>query len=244
MKVLLTNDDGIDAKGISILAEWAKQMFDEVWVVAPKVEQSGASHGIILRHSFEVKRRHVFDDLGIPSYHVDSTPADCVRYAFDKFGKFDLVLSGINHGFNIGYDISYSATCAGATEGCILGSKSVAISSDLGALDVAGEQLTHIWSFITNANILAYASLLNVNVPHDPQGMVLTEQGGVFYADHFEEVEPDQFHARGYIAHDPKEEHKDKFDTDAVLHHLISISPLSVHRTDLEALKALRGLTR
>ena len=106
MKILLTNDDGIGAKGISVLANWAKRL-GEVTVIAPKSEQSGKSHGINIHSEMEIK---AVDFPGAArAFAVDSTPADCVRFALLGLGeKFDLVLSGINCGLNIGTDIVYS----------------------------------------------------------------------------------------------------------------------------------------
>lgn len=233
MRILLTNDDGIEAIGLRYLAAWARHL-GEVTVVAPKVEQSGASHGIVLRRAFEVRPSTALADLGLEAWYVDSTPADCVRYAFDKLGTFDLVISGINHGFNIGHDISYSATCAAAFEAVFGGAKALAISSDLGALETARDHLPAIEHFIEGHQLLAHGSLYNINVPHHPKGIRLTQQGGTFYSDHFEEVAPHHYKARGYIAHvhDPKDMH---LDTNAITAGYISISPLTTGRTDHEA---------
>ena len=109
MKLLITNDDGIMAPVLPHLVAFAKTVADEVVVVAPKVEQSGKSHAIDFTRPIEIKEVSLFE--GVRAYAMDSTPADCVRFAVLGLGeKFDLVLSGINRGFNLGGDLVYSGT--------------------------------------------------------------------------------------------------------------------------------------
>ena len=100
MRILITNDDGIFAPGIKLLAEWAKTI-GEVTVVAPKVEQSGMSHAIQFVHPIEIKKVDLID--GVEAWQMDSTPADCVRFGIIGLNRqYDLVLSGINRGVNVG----------------------------------------------------------------------------------------------------------------------------------------------
>lgn len=106
MRILITNDDGIGAPGIIALARWAAKL-GKVTVAAPSSEQSGRSHAINLTTPYKIKKVPFPD--GIEAYSVDSTPADCVRFGLLSLeGGFDLVLSGINRGFNLGDDIGYS----------------------------------------------------------------------------------------------------------------------------------------
>lgn len=110
MRILITNDDGIGAPGIIALARWAAKL-GKVTVAAPSSEQSGRSHAINLTTPYKIKKVPFPD--GIEAYSVDSTPADCVRFGLLSLeGGFDLVLSGINRGFNLGDDIGYSGTSA------------------------------------------------------------------------------------------------------------------------------------
>ena len=103
MRILITNDDGINSPAIKALAIWAKK-HGEVTVVAPKIEQSGKSHGIEIIKPIEIEKVDLVD--GVTAYSVDSTPADCVRYGIIGLKKeYDLVLSGINRGYNLGKDI-------------------------------------------------------------------------------------------------------------------------------------------
>ncbi|MCZ4282625.1 5'/3'-nucleotidase SurE [Kiloniella laminariae] len=123
--MLLSNDDGIHAEGLAVLEEIARTLSDNVWVVAPEVEQSAASHSLTLRRPLRERK------LGDQRYSIDGTPTDCVLMAIkylmqDK--QPDLVLSGVNIGANLGEDVIYSGTVAAAMEGAILGVRSVAFS--------------------------------------------------------------------------------------------------------------------
>ena len=103
MKILITNDDGIGAEGIKILASWAKKL-GEVTVSAPKMQQSAKSHAINIHDSIAVRKVDFLE--GVTAYEVDSTPVDSVRYATLGLGvHYDLILSGVNRGFNMGVRI-------------------------------------------------------------------------------------------------------------------------------------------
>ena len=124
MRILVTNDDGIHAPGLEVLETIARNLSDDVWVVAPENEQSGASHSLTLSAPLRMRKmdeRH---------YAVSGTPTDCVVMAVRKIlpGMPDFVLSGVNRGQNIADDVTYSGTIAGAMEGCALGIPSIALS--------------------------------------------------------------------------------------------------------------------
>ena len=111
MRILLTNDDGIEAEGLAALERIARTFTDDVWIVAPATEQSGKGRGITLTEPLRVNR------LGDKRFSVTGTPTDCVVLAFDLMDeKPDLVLSGVNRGHNVGEDCSYSGTVAGALQ--------------------------------------------------------------------------------------------------------------------------------
>ena len=127
MRILITNDDGIFAPGIRTLCEFARTK-GEVTVVAPKVEQSGKSHAIDFPRPIEIKEVELME--GVRAFSMDSTPADCIRFAYFGLGeKFDLILSGINRGFNLGKDIVYSGTAGAIFEGGRLGIPGIAFST-------------------------------------------------------------------------------------------------------------------
>ena len=134
LRILISNDDGIHARGLSVLENLARQITDDLWVVAPESEQSAASHALTLRRPLRLK------SWGKQRYSVDGTPTDCVfmgvRHLLHDC-KPDLILSGINHGMNLGEDVIYSGTVAAAMEGAILGIPSIAFSLQARADDDA-----------------------------------------------------------------------------------------------------------
>jgi len=124
-RILLTNDDGIHATGLKVLEGIARKLSDDVWVVAPESEQSGASHSLTLRQPLRLRR------VDERRYAVDGTPTDSVLMAIGHLltdHRPDLVLSGVNRGANLGEDVTYSGTVAAAMEGTLLGVPSIALS--------------------------------------------------------------------------------------------------------------------
>ena len=124
-RILISNDDGIHATGIQVLERIAAQLADEVWVVAPEANQSGAGHSLTLRRPLRL--RAVSDRR----YAVDGTPTDCVLVALHQLLKdkpVDLMLSGVNHGGNMAEDMTYSGTIAAAMESTLLGQRAMAFS--------------------------------------------------------------------------------------------------------------------
>ena len=125
MRILLTNDDGIEAPGFDVLQQIASEISDDVWVVAPETDQSGAAHSLTLHEPLRLRQ------TAERTYAVRGTPTDCVimgvrHILADK--RPDLVLSGVNRGANIADDVTYSGTIAGAMEGTLLGIRSMALS--------------------------------------------------------------------------------------------------------------------
>ena len=125
-RILVTNDDGVNAPGIEVLTEIARSLSKDVWVVAPEVEQSATSHSLTMRRPLRVR------ELEERRYSIDGTPTDCVLVATRSILKDkkqpDLILSGINMGGNLGEDVTYSGTVAAAMEGALLGFRSIAFS--------------------------------------------------------------------------------------------------------------------
>lgn len=241
MRILITNDDGINAKCLLPLAQWA-QRYGEVTVFAPKVEQSGKSHGIEIHKPFEVKQ--VDFAPGITAYAVDSTPADCVRIAILGMKmEFDLVISGINRGLNIGQDTIYSGTVGAIFEANALGVPAIAFSTTPTYYDRALCHLDEIYDYICRHALLEKCSLYNINIPDDPVGYRITRQGGMYYSDDFGRLEQDMFQPHGIDVFRPCG--NCELDTDAVLvGHYISISPLTLDRTDRAVYEALLPLNR
>ncbi|EDP66294.1 Predicted acid phosphatase [alpha proteobacterium BAL199] len=126
-RILVSNDDGIEAPGIKVLARIAASLSDDVWIVAPEIEQSGAGHSLTLRRPLRIRK------VEERRYGVDGTPTDCVLLAINeilKDHKPTLVLSGVNRGGNLGEDVTYSGTVAAAMEGTVLGVPSIALSQE------------------------------------------------------------------------------------------------------------------
>ncbi len=133
-KILITNDDGIEAEGLIRLAEVARE-FGDIYVVAPDSQRSAASHSITLRHGIKV-RESSFPVPGVRAYACDGQPADCVRIGILNIvpGGPDVLLSGINYGYNVAADLQYSATVGAALEGAFQKVHSIAFSE--GAIDL------------------------------------------------------------------------------------------------------------
>jgi len=129
VRILVTNDDGIHAPGLEVMERIAAEISDDVWVVAPETEQSGASHSLTLAHPLRIRA------AGDRRYAVDGTPTDCVMMAVRQVMENnppDLILSGVNRGSNIAEDVTYSGTIAAAMEGTVLGFRSIALSQAYG----------------------------------------------------------------------------------------------------------------
>ena len=239
LRILVTNDDGIGASQLPELARWCQKL-GHVTVVAPKVEQSAKSHGITLRHAFEAKQ--VADLVpGIECWAVDSTPADCVRFAvLGLHRQFDLVISGINKGLNIGTDVLYSGTAAAVFEAGILGLPGVALSVKPENYDTATEHLDRILEYFTCHSLLEKCSHWNVNIPPQGGSIRITRQGGPYYSDDFPHIGNDLYQPTGKMIY--KDRQDLSLDTDACMAGYISVSPITIKRTHWEAYDALKGL--
>ena len=238
MRILITNDDGIQGEGLLYLVNWAKKL-GEVVVAAPKVEQSAKSHTVEIHKSFEAKRVDYLP--GVTAYAVDSSPADCVRFMVLGLGeKFDLVLSGINRGLNVGSDIMYSGTVAAVFEAANLGMKAIAVSTEPKAISVAWEELDRVWDFFHKHRLLEKHKLYNVNIPLGAGQIKITRQGGPYYSDDFLPEENDMYRPHGKAIYAPS---NDSFDTDTVLSRKeISIMPLTIQRVDMAVYEDLQKL--
>ena len=238
MKICITNDDGIHSEGLLRLVDWAQQL-GEVHVYAPKVEQSAKSHAVEIHKAFEAKPASV--PGAVRAWAVDSTPADCVRFAvLGQKERFDLVISGVNRGLNVGQDIMYSGTCSAAMEAVGLGFNALALSTEPETFDDAFAQLDQVWAFITENDLYSKARLWNVNVPLRTTGEIrITRQGGPYYSDDFHPQANDMYLPCGKDVFTPTL--GCDFDTDCVLHdRCISVTPLTIDRTDWNAFNALK----
>ncbi len=237
MKILLTNDDGIDSEGLMLVAQWAKQ-YGDVTVCAPKYEQSGKSHSINIHQPFEVKKIDYLD--GVRAFSVDSSPADCVRFATIGLGEtYDLVISGVNKGFNLGHDIMYSATNGAIFEACIRGLNAIALSTHTKSFDDAQAWLDRIFDFVVSNDLFAYGKLFNVNIPADAKSILLTRQGGAYFTDDFIDLGDGTWRQNGRCIH--QNNHDVSVDSDATVDGYVSITPLTIVRSDIAAYTALKA---
>jgi 5'-nucleotidase len=175
MRILVTNDDGIHAPGLAVAERIARRLSDDVWVVAPENEQSGASHSLTLTSPLRLRK---IEDR---RFAVSGTPTDCVMMACLNIIKDqppDLILSGVNWGSNLADDVTYSGTIAGAMEGCALNIPSIALSQcydedDRQAIDWSPAQ-THGADVVQTLVKAGWPSgtLINVNFPACPADQV------------------------------------------------------------------------
>ena len=237
LKILITNDDGVNTIGIRLLASWAKQ-YGEVTVVAPKVEQSAKSHAIESVKPFEIKKVDLMD--GVEAYSLDSTPADCVRYALDQHGRdFDLIISGINRGYNLGDDIVYSGTIGAIFEGARQGIPGIALSGFPTTHIDAIAHLDRVMDYIQQNDLLSLNPLYNVNIPPEAGDITITRQGGIYFTDRFVPIGGDLFVQEGEPT--PGDLSDTSIDIAAVHSGLISITPLTASRTEMSVFRKLRN---
>jgi 5'-nucleotidase len=242
-RILVCNDDGIHAEGLSALAK-AVEPLAEVWVVAPATEQSATSHSLSLHRPLRISK------VRERWYTVDGTPADCVYLAVHHLLKDalpTLVLSGINHGPNLADDVIYSGTVAAAMEGAILGFPAIAFS----LVSRRTFQFEHAAAFAASLVKAALASplpkrmLLNVNVPSygAPTGYEITTLGHHRYTGEVVEKE-DPRGRRYYWIGGTGYEHTSKEGTDVTAvheHRRVSVTPMMLDLTDTGFIPTLQG---
>lgn len=237
MRILITNDDSISAKQLLPLIRYCRK-FGEVTVSVPKYEQSGKSHGIELHQAFSVGKQ--FIDKDIEAYVVDSTPADCVRFAVLGLGiKFDLVISGVNRGFNMGTDVTYSGTIAGVREAMLQRISAIALSTSPENYDNAVKDLDMVFDYIFGGKLLEKHGAYNINIPPNPKGIRITRQGSTYYTDSFVEVAEGMYKVMGECVYRPSGDLT--LDTDSVTSGYISVMPITTDITDKEIFSKLTG---
>ncbi len=246
-KILLTNDDGINAPGIITLAEYLSDIAD-ISIVAPLTEMSAMGHAITI--SDPLKVTEIFRDDKHFGWAVGGTPADCVKLAIN--GKLaprpDLVISGINQGANVGVDIIYSGTVSAAYEGTILSIPSMAISLDsFGQKDFsAAGKVAVIMAKRILSDGLPVGTLLNVNVPKGDyssfKGFSICRQGSGTYTEKFDRREDPRKRVyywlsgtRSYVDSDSE------IDENAVRDGYVTITPLHYDLTNMKFLNSLKS---
>ena len=251
MRILITNDDGISAPGIYVLEKIAAGLSDDIWIVAPAEEQSGAGHSLTLTRPLRL-RQHAEK-----RFSVTGTPTDAVMMALKKVmdAPPDLILSGVNRGANLADDVTYSGTVAAALEGALAGIRSIALSQ--------------VYSHASRGNAVSFDSaegwgervlrplvdipfaprtLINVNFPpvqtHEVRGIRVVRQGFHDYSrgSIVEGTDPRGFPYFWFGLHGI--EHTPGHDTDleAIADGYVSVTPLQLDYTHHASLAGLSGL--
>jgi 5'-nucleotidase len=254
MRIVLTNDDGIDAPGL-LAARQALEKMGDVLTVAPDRNRSGVGRSITFGSALHVEEREMAD--GVVGYACTGTPVDCVRLVALGLMDFepDIVVSGINHGENLGDDITYSGTVAGALEGIVIGVPGIAVSLSVGRPWHTGtETELHFGpaaAFTARLAKIAFKGLppgriLNVNAPNLPKekirGARVTRLGRRFYKDELIEVR-DASGRVGYDIYNNPPGHHDEEGTDfaAIGNDEISVTPIHLELTDTAGLEEIES---
>ena len=250
MRILITNDDGIHTPGLRSLETIAGTLSDDVWVVAPETDQSGAAHSLSLNDPLRIRA------VAERRYAVRGTPTDCVIMAVRHVipgAPPDLVLSGVNRGSNIADDVTYSGTVAGAIEGTLLGIPSMALSQTykFGAAEVPWETAETLAPDLVRRLFergLAPNVFLNINFPDlkpgEVRGTAITRQGKRDQ-DLMRIAERQDGRGNPYywIAFERRRSHPaEGTDLWAIYEGLVSVTPLSVDLTDKESCERLAAV--
>ena len=257
LRILLSNDDGIAAPGLRVLEEIARGLSDDVWVVAPETEQSGAGHSLTINEPLRLRQ------LGERRYAALGTPTDCVMLAVHHLMKGErrpnLLLSGVNFGANLGEDVTYSGTVAAALEGALLGIRSIALSQVVGSLletpgpvrwGTAAYHGAEVIRKLLRMESWPDGVLMNVNFPNtDPQavtGVQATVQGrrdtSDVVIDERTDIRGVPYYWIGFRT-TPGDPRSDS-DFATVARGAISVTPLRVNLTDADACEPLSGVLR
>ncbi|MFW6022466.1 MAG: 5'/3'-nucleotidase SurE [Halanaerobiaceae bacterium] len=248
MKILLTNDDGIYADGIQILAEKLYKKNHEICIAAPDRERSAAGHSITIVNPIRAKKI-IIPHKDISAYKITGTPADCVKLGIEKISPFkpDLVISGINTGPNLGYDVLYSGTVSAAIEAWMVGYHSIAVSLAIKMEKNFSTAADYIANFIEEHKWKKDEKtlLLNINIPDVNKdkiaGIKITELGTSLYEDTFEErIDPSGNKYYWLTGGNGREEKSIKTDIWAIKNNYVSITPLKVNLNDYDIIKELK----
>ena len=242
MKILLTNDDGIEAEGIQLLRD-TLSADHEVYIIAPDKERSACSNIFTMRDEVLVTKK------GENSFSISGYPADCVSIGIhsDIIPEIDLVISGINHGPNLGDDIHFSGTVAGARTAFIFGKPALAVSID--SFHASSPFLIETGIFINNfirTETIPRNVYLNINYPNLPadriKGVKYTNLSKRVYKDRYTKsstMDPDQFGMKLYG--EIETENFPWNDSFAVENSYISITPMSIDSTDYNLLGKIQN---
>lgn len=252
MRILLTNDDGFDAPGMKVLLDIAQTLSNDLWIVAPSEEQSGAGHSLTLTRPLRVRQR------GDQQYSVDGTPTDSVMMAVArvmKDGPPDLILSGVNRGANLGEDVTYSGTVSAAMEGALAGIPSIALSQsyargDMGndvPFDAASSWGERVLRPLVKQS-MDHRTLVNINFPAVPAGDVkgvrVVSQGIRDYGrlQIVSNRDPRGFEYHWFGLGPMVETPAHSTDLEAIEDGYVSVTPLHLDLTHYESIETLKSI--
>ncbi|GGC34632.1 5'-nucleotidase SurE [Novosphingobium marinum] len=253
MRILITNDDGINAPGIYVLEKIAATLSDDIWIVAPAEEQSGTGHSLTLTRPVRL-RRHAER-----RFSVTGTPTDAVTMALKKVmpERPDLILSGVNRGANLGDDITYSGTVSAAFEGALAGIRSIALSQVYSKEGIGNEvsfAAAEAWGEKVLRPLIerpfAERTLVNVNfppvAPDKVQGIRVVRQGFHDYArgSIVEGTDPRGFDYYWFGLHGIEQTPGHETDLEAIADGFVSVTPLTLDFTHRESLPGLTDCYR
>lgn len=240
MRILVTNDDGIHAPGLAVAERIARGASDDVWIVAPEMDQSGLSHSLTMNDPLRLRQ------VDEKRFALRGTPSDCIIMAVRRVlgEKPDLVISGVNGGQNVADDITYSGTVAGAIEGTLIGIPSIALSQ---AYDHSSAERRLPWETAEHfgADIIRRlvdfgfedGGLFNINFPNVPPdkvtGVEITSQGRLEHGIHIEERLDGRHNPYFWLTYKKRlRERLPGTDLHALEARRISITPLHVDMTN------------
>jgi 5'-nucleotidase len=245
MRFLLTNDDGIYAKGLSALYSELSAEADCL-IVAPEIEQSAVGHAITISRPLMVRR--ATKNGNFLGYAVYGTPADCVKIGIKELSDkpVDLVVSGINRGSNAGINVIYSGTVSAATEAVIMGVPALAVSLDTrkdADYTFAAQFIRKLVRELTGNSALRN-NVINVNIPDLPlekiMGVTVVRQGRKNIIEHFEKrVDPRDNIYYWISGESPSEKEEQDTDVSALAAGFITITPLQYDLTKYDMLATL-----
>ena len=248
MRILISNDDGIQADGLKELRN-SLQDQHKVFIVAPDHERSATGHKITMHRPLRVKECSYpgTDTIG---WEVDGTPADCVKLGLEVLlpEPPDLVISGINFGPNLGSDVLYSGTVSAALEGLINGIPSIAISlatHEYHNFSFSGKVIKEVVSILRGE--LPHSTLLNINIPPGtPQGIKVTRLGNRRYVNIFDKRTDPRGRVYYWMAGEPYDVDENDPETDiwAVNEGYISITPIQFDMTDYGFMEKLKEISK
>lgn len=252
MRILLTNDDGVNAPGLAVLAKIAAALSDDVWIVAPAEEQSGAGHSLTLTRPLRVHKH------GIKHYSVSGTPTDAVMMAVARLMKDsppDLILSGVNRGANLGEDVTYSGTVSAAMEGALAGIPAIALSQvyarDGAGLDVSFDAASAWGEKVLRpliARPLPPRTLININFPALPadqvRGVRVVAQGFRDYGrlQIVTNTDPRGFDYHWFALGSVEQTPAHRTDLEAVADGFVSVTPLHLDLTHYDSMATLAAI--